>query len=82
MVGPQTTLALTRRARLAVYWLDDWAVRLQAEMKRQGAEPSAQQIPSDLANDSNQTITLTRGELRELILGMRTHSGELRRYAK
>jgi hypothetical protein len=82
MVGIQTRLALKRRALSAAGWLEYWAERLQDEMEKQDVELVPKKWFDALKADNSKTVTLTRGDMRELIRGMWEQRDELRRFAK
>jgi hypothetical protein len=80
MVGIQTRLALTRRATNAAGLLDLWAKDLTGELRKASSDNTVH-IGVDLPDDGL-PLTLTRGQIRKLIIGMQEQAAELRRYAK
>jgi hypothetical protein len=83
MVGPSKTLALNNRALQAAGWLEFWADRLQEIPEEQNVNLG--EDPIDVLRgrtDDSITITLKRGEVRNLITGMHDQIAELRRYAQ
>jgi hypothetical protein len=80
MVSISTRLALKERAIKAAWWLDFWCKDLTAELRKMSSDNTVH-IGSDLSDD-NQPLTLTRGQVRKLIIGMQEQAAELRRFAK
>jgi hypothetical protein len=72
---PATQGALGKRATQAGKWMHLWARRLEAEMRRQNIEPFQS------GRDDSITVSVIRGEIRQLIRGMYDHALEIGRFS-
>ena len=74
MTGPSTRKALALRAGQAASWLHHWAKQLENEMESQG-------IKLQSGRDDHDTMSLTRGKIREMVRGMWAQASEIRRFS-
>jgi hypothetical protein len=89
MVGPQTKLALNRRALNTINCFERWTKHLREEMEKQNIKLFAKQepvpgpgVPSGIyfKTDDSMTMTLTRGDVRGLIVDLTRCTAELRQF--
>jgi hypothetical protein len=81
MVNPSSAYALNDRALRASKGIEYWTGQLRTIMQDQGAElyPSKGE---GYHLDDDLPITIRRGDLRAVILGLREHMTELKEFAK
>ena len=85
MVSHSTLLALNRRALRTAGCLEYWAEHLHEEIKKQNIELYPKQEfepPHYIKTDDSMTMTLTRGDVRRLILQMSERAIELRKFTR
>ena len=85
MVAQSTARALTKRALSTAGWFELWAQRLHEEMEKQNVELVPKQSLRDLmrsTDEGSMTMTMTRRDMRQLIMQMHQQAEQLRRFAK
>jgi hypothetical protein len=83
MANHSTRRALNMRAVGTANWLEMWAEILTSEMKKHDVDLWPKRSHGDFGpSDDEQTITLERGEVRSLIMGMHERIAEIRKFAE
>jgi hypothetical protein len=77
MVHRQTLKALGLRAVGTANWLEHWSNRLREKMEKQQIDA----FPRDPIDDNALTVTLTRGEVRQLLREMWEQISEIRKFS-
>jgi hypothetical protein len=81
MIHRQTLNALRTRAIMTASDLEYWARELSAELHKQNIDVYGPKGASDLLDDDQLPVSITRGHARRLIRHMRERAVEIRKFS-